>query len=105
MGSLGGGRNDLTGRLAFMKGDGGDIGRAIALRLAADAAELVLADLDLTAGETSATGVRALGHASLAIPTDLSSKAQVTEMIPAADRFGGIDILVNCAGDVARTRL
>jgi NAD(P)-dependent dehydrogenase (short-subunit alcohol dehydrogenase family) len=89
----------LTGRRALVTGAGRGIGRAIALRLAADGADVVVNDRDpLTAADT-AEAIRALGRRAHSAPGDLAVTAQVHDVCDAAvASLGGIDIVVNNAG-------
>ena len=50
----------LVGKVAFITGGGGGIGRATAERFAAEGAKVVVADIDDAAGETAAASARAL---------------------------------------------
>jgi NAD(P)-dependent dehydrogenase (short-subunit alcohol dehydrogenase family) len=89
----------LEGRVAMITGGGSGIGRACALMLAREGADIVIADIDPQAGERVATEVEALGRAAVARPTDSSSKAEVDRLVAqAVARLGKIDILVNNAG-------
>jgi 2-hydroxycyclohexanecarboxyl-CoA dehydrogenase len=89
----------LRGKTALVTGGGRGIGRAIALGLAQEGAQVAVLDIladnaAAVAGEIEATGVKAL-----ALPADLTKRAQVDRAI--ADtlaQFGQIDILVNNAG-------
>ena len=89
----------LRGKTALVTGGGRGIGRAIALGLAQEGAQVAVLDIladnaAAVAGEIEATGVKAL-----ALPADLTKRAQVERAI--ADtlaQFGQIDILVNNAG-------
>jgi 2,3-dihydroxy-2,3-dihydro-p-cumate dehydrogenase len=93
-----------AGRVAIVTGAGagqggaGGIGRGVALRLADDGANVLVADVDAGA-EATATLVRQAGTDSLAFMGDLSDEATVAAMVTAAiERWGRIDILVNNAG-------
>jgi meso-butanediol dehydrogenase / (S,S)-butanediol dehydrogenase / diacetyl reductase len=90
---------DLAGRRALVTGAGRGIGRGIALRLAAEGADVVVNDLDSgTAAETAAQ-VRAMGRRGETAVGDLSSTPAVHAVCDeAVERLGGIDILVNNAG-------
>jgi 2-hydroxycyclohexanecarboxyl-CoA dehydrogenase len=90
-------------RIALVTGAARGIGRAIALRLAADGADLVLVDLDSEGIAAVAVEVAALGRRSLALPTDmLDREAMATTFAIAAEQFGPVDILVNNVGQSAR---
>ena len=52
----------LVGKVAFITGGGGGIGRATAERFAAEGAKVVVADIDDAAGETAAASARASGR-------------------------------------------
>ena len=91
------GPGNLAGRVALVTGAARGIGRAVALALARDGADVACADL-LSAAETVAA-VRALGRRGVALKADISRAAQVRRMIAATTRrLGGLDILVNNAG-------
>jgi 3-oxoacyl-[acyl-carrier protein] reductase len=89
----------LKERVALVTGGGSGIGRAIALRFAAEGAHIIVAGR--TSGKLDET-VAALGARTsrcLAIRTDVADSASVRELFAEIDReFGGIDILVNNAG-------
>ncbi len=86
----------LEGRVAIVTGAGQGIGRAIAEKLRAEGASVMVADKNSgTAGKTAAD----IG--GVAQVTDVSREEQVDELIAAAmSRFGKIDILVNDAAIV-----
>ncbi len=87
---------DLTGQTAIVTGAAGGIGETIARRLAASGATIVVADVNLEAGEAIAA---TLPNASFALKLDVTSSESCNKL--AADviaRTGRIDIVVNNAG-------
>src|ERR1700676_5554668 len=93
------GNNELISKVAIVTGAGRNIGRAIALALAADGASIVVnagsnrAEADGVAREIEATGGKAIVRIG-----DVGDAAQVQAMAEmAVKHFGRIDILVNNA--------
>lgn len=85
-----------------MTGAGRGIGRAIALELARGGTRVVVSDVNLENAQAVAQEVQGLGCESLAIRVDVSSEAEVAQMLrEAVERFARVDILVNNAGVVA----
>ncbi|MFP5290134.1 MAG: bifunctional aldolase/short-chain dehydrogenase [Actinomycetes bacterium] len=85
-------------RVAFVTGAASGIGKAIATRLAAEGACVVIADLDLAKAQAAAAE---LGSTDVAIgvQVDVTDQAQIERGIQdAVLAFGGIDIVVNNAG-------
>jgi 3-oxoacyl-[acyl-carrier protein] reductase len=94
----------LQGRVALITGGAGGIGLAIARRLAAEGARIVLADLRVEVVEREARALRALGYDASSVAGDVSKRDEVEALVQAAVvRCGGIDILVNNAGVMGRT--
>jgi len=90
---------DLQGQIAIVTGAGRGIGRATALELARLGADVVIAELDKASAERTAGEVTALGRRALAVPTDVTRKADLTAMVERTRaQFGRLDILVNNAG-------
>ncbi|MDQ6696262.1 MAG: SDR family oxidoreductase [Actinomycetota bacterium] len=88
----------LEGKVAIVTGGAGGIGRAMALGLAGDGAQVMVADIDEAGAERVADEVRAAGGGCEAVRVDLGDEDDVVAMVRAvADRFGGIDILDNNA--------
>ena len=89
----------LQGKTAIVTGGGRGIGREIALRLAAEKANVVLsartrAEIEAVAGE-----IRASGGAALAVTADVGYGKEVNSLfLQAVATFGKVDILVNNAG-------
>lgn len=98
--------NVLAGRRAIVTGAGRGIGRAIAVRLAAAGAAVVVNDVDAARAEAAADLVRAQGQRALAFAADVSDWPAVEGLTAAAvEAFGGIEILVNNAGIIRRGTL
>jgi len=89
----------LDQRVALVTGAGRGIGTAIARRLAAEGAALVLVDRDANALAALAQAMRADGQQALPVVVDVTDRAQVQAlMTQVGDACGGLDILVNNAG-------
>ncbi len=92
-------RGELAGRVAIVTGGSQGIGLAIAQRLAAEGARVVIAARRADAAEQAADGIVAQGGAAVAIATDVRSSSDVAALVDAAiDTYGALDIVVNNAG-------
>lgn len=90
---------ELAGKVAIVTGAGQGMGYAVAHRLAAAGASLVVNDVNAAAAEQTAAALRAAGHTALAVPGDVASSEDVRGIVAATlDRYGGIHILINNAG-------
>jgi rhamnulose-1-phosphate aldolase/alcohol dehydrogenase len=88
----------LATRVALVTGAGSGIGKAIAERLVAEGACVVIADLD---AENAAEVASSLGgpDKAVAVTVDVTSEEQIAEAFKAAVlAFGGVDLVVNNAG-------
>jgi len=91
----------LSAKVAFVTGAGGGIGKAIAKRLAEEGACVVISELNETWRKEAETEFLSLfGKDKVrSISMDVTKTDQVNEAFEFAGReFGGVDILVNCAG-------
>ncbi|MGV2129042.1 bifunctional rhamnulose-1-phosphate aldolase/short-chain dehydrogenase [Agrobacterium vitis] len=91
----------LAGKVAFVTGGAGGIGRATAERLVAEGACVVLADIDTAAlSDTTADFTKRHGSDSLrSVLLDVTREdAVITAFAEASVEFGGVDILVSNAG-------
>lgn len=98
---------DLTDKIAVVTGSSRGIGRAIALRLAADGAKVVVNyHSNQAAAEDVVEQITANGGEAIAIQADVSQVTQAQTLIDAAKTaFGRLDILVNNAGTTRDTLL
>jgi meso-butanediol dehydrogenase/(S,S)-butanediol dehydrogenase/diacetyl reductase len=109
----------LENKTAIITGAGRGIGRAIALTLAADGANIVAADVERLHSTSSqyqdsvlkgyqaalrlVDEIKSKGHRAIAINADVTKSTEVERMVGEAVReFGNVDILVNNAGVVTR---
>lgn len=91
----------FAARAAVVTGGGSGIGRAIALALAGAGSAVVVADISTAAAEAAAAEATRAGGRAVAVTTDVSSEADVKRMVASAvERFGRLDLLVNCAGNL-----
>ena len=95
------GKGTLTGKVAIVTGGGTGLGKTIALAMAKEGADIVVASRRIESIEPTAKEVTDLGSRSLAIPTDVTDSHQVNNLIERTiSEMGGLDILVNNAGIV-----
>lgn len=95
----------LQGRSALVTGSTHGIGTAIAATFAAAGAQVCVTGRDAVAGERVVTAIRDAGGEAWFIQADLADAASAELLVSrAADRFGGLDILVNNAAAVDELR-
>jgi NAD(P)-dependent dehydrogenase (short-subunit alcohol dehydrogenase family) len=93
----------LEGKVAFITGGGGGIGRATAERFVEEGAKVVVADIDVATGEAAVASARArsgnAGGDAHFIRCDVTDKASVTTAIAeTVRRYGKLNVLHNNAG-------
>jgi NAD(P)-dependent dehydrogenase (short-subunit alcohol dehydrogenase family) len=94
--------HSLTGQVAIVTGASRGIGRATAVRFAAEGAAVVLAARDTAALDVNVQAITQAGGRALAVPTDVADEASVQALFArTAEAFGPVSILVNSAGAVA----
>ncbi|MEH3045665.1 SDR family NAD(P)-dependent oxidoreductase [Sphingomonas adhaesiva] len=85
----------LQGKRAVVTGGASGIGRATALRLVEEGAEVWIGDIDAAAGEEIAATSNGRIYF---LPTDVTDDAAIAALMRAADDAGGLDIVFNNAG-------
>ena len=94
---------DLTSKTAVVIGGTSGIGLTLSTGLARAGADVVPTGRRTDLVESAADAVRKLGRRSLAQPSDVTDKSSLEALLQAAcGEFGGVDILVNCAGRTKR---
>ncbi len=92
----------LDNKTAIVTGARRGIGRSSALALAMEGANVIVSDISKEDCQKVVTEIKGLGKKGLALKCDVSSKAEVEEMVKRTIReFGRIDILVNNAGIIS----
>ena len=98
--------NSFADRVVVLTGASEGIGRALALRLARERAQLVLSARNAARLDELAVECRTAGAEALAVPADASSRADCEALADAAlARFGRIDVLILNAGSTMWSRL
>jgi NAD(P)-dependent dehydrogenase (short-subunit alcohol dehydrogenase family) len=88
----------LEQKVAIVTGGGSGIGRGICLAFATEGARLVVADIDPERARASVAEIRGRGADAMDVVCDVREQGQVRQCVEtAAQKFGGIDILVNNA--------
>lgn len=97
---------DTHGRSVLVTGAGSGIGRSLALAWAGEQARLTLVGRRRSLLEEVAAEVRARGGQAEVAPADLAEPGVAERVVASAtERFGGLDVLVNNAGNVRAGRL
>ena len=92
-------RFSLEGKVAIVTGASRGIGRAIALGFAEAGADVAVAARNESDLETLAKEIDALGRKAISVPTDVTERSAIENLINrTVSELGGIDVLVNNAG-------
>ena len=95
--------SDLKGRVALVTGAGSGIGRAIALRLAADGATVAVTDIDIGKAADTTKHIVAQGGSAAAFALDVANPEVVQNVYADVERrFGQLDIQISHAGITTR---
>jgi len=95
----------VEGKVAIVTGASRGIGNALTKGFAASGASVVLVARSATELEATVREIESRGGKALAVPTDVTDAAQVSEMVRRTqDMFGRIDVLINCAGGTGADR-
>ena len=96
---------ELSGKVALVTGAAQGIGKAIAMLLARNGADVVVSDINLEKAQETTNEIQGMGRRSVAIKVNVADLKDVERMVEATvEQFGRIDILVNNAG-ITRDRL
>jgi pteridine reductase len=95
----------LLNRVALVTGSGKRLGRAVALRLAREGADVVIHYRSSKADARGAVAeIEELGRRGIALPADLARISEIQSLVQrASDHFGRLDILVNSAATFVHT--
>ncbi len=89
----------FAGKVAFVTGAAGGIGRATALAFARAGASVVVADVDEAANAETARLGESVGGRVAAVPCDVTRSEEIKAALDTAvETFGGLDIAFNNAG-------
>ncbi len=94
---------ELTDRVALITGAAQGIGAETARLFAAQGAKVAIVDIDAAGAQTVAAAIDKSGKRAIAIATDITDVDAVDRAIrQSVEAFGGIDIIINCAGGYGR---
>lgn len=100
------GEGRYRGKVAVVTGAGGDIGREISIRLAAEGATVVIVDVNLETANETRQVIQDAGGNSVVLQVNVSDSEQIKKMVKEIlGQCGKIDILVNNAGIGIRSSL
>jgi NAD(P)-dependent dehydrogenase (short-subunit alcohol dehydrogenase family) len=96
----------LQGRVALVTGGGRGIGKGIAIRLAEAGANVIIGDINKDSADQATKDLRTYCERAVAIQVDVSKKESIDAAVrKVVEEFNTIDILINNAGIMFRTRI
>jgi NAD(P)-dependent dehydrogenase (short-subunit alcohol dehydrogenase family) len=96
----------FKGRVAIVTGGGRGIGKGIAMRLAEAGADVVIGDVDRIHAEQTADELEKRLGSAIAVQVDVTQEDSIADAVKIVlKEFGKIDILINNAGIMFRTRI
>jgi NAD(P)-dependent dehydrogenase (short-subunit alcohol dehydrogenase family) len=96
----------LADKITLIIGAGSGIGQAIALRFAAEASQVAVADLVQEAGQETVSLIAAQGGIAFFFEVDVTRREQIRAVLEQVEKqFGRLDILINSAGIPGRGRI
>jgi NAD(P)-dependent dehydrogenase (short-subunit alcohol dehydrogenase family) len=94
----------LEGKIAVVTGGTSGIGRALSLGLADAGADVIATARRQQQVDDTAAEIEKRGRKTLRVTSDVCDRGSLEALLAAAlDRFGKVDILINCAGKIKRT--
>jgi len=94
----------LEDKIAVVTGGTSGIGRALSLGLADAGAHVVASARRQQQVDETAAAIEERGYQTLRIASDVCDRASLEKLLAATlDKFGKVDILINCAGRIKRT--
>lgn len=89
----------LEGKVGFLTGGGAGIAKCSALEFVKEGAKVAIVDINEDVGRKAEADIRAAGGDVLYVKADVTKEDEVKRAVDAAvDRFGKLNVLVNCAG-------
>ena len=95
----------FSGRVAVITGGASGLGEAVAARLAAEGARVVIADVDAAGAARAAAGIAPRGGVARAVAVDVTRHDDVARMVQVAAAEGGLHVLVLSAAVEIQARL
>lgn len=95
---------NLAGKTAVVIGGTSGIGRTLSLGLAEAGADVIASARRQQQVEETADEIERRGRKTLRLPSDIRERASLEQLLAASlERFGKVDILINCAAQIKRT--